>query len=206
MNRSFRIVTFALALLAISAASASAQLRVATVDLAKAFNAYWKKAQVEAVLKEEQDNVLKERKTMEDDFKKLKEAYQKLIDSASDPAISADEREKRKTQADDKLKQIKQKQEEYNTFNSRAEVDISERRNSAIKRLIGEIRNVVAVRAKSANYTLVVDAGGETSTVIYANGDTDITPEVIKDLNANAPTTSSSTDSSTDKKQPEKKK
>jgi len=205
MNRSLRIVIFALALIAISAGPASAQIRIATVDLNKAFNAYWKKRDAEAVLKDEQDNLLKEQKSMEEEFKKLKDAYQKLVDSASDPAISTDEREKRKSQADDKLKQIKQKQDEYQTFSSRAQVDIRERQSSAIKRLIGEIRNVVAVRAKSANYTLVVDAGSENSSVIYASPETDITADVIKDLNVNAPTSTSS-DSSTDKKAPEKKK
>jgi len=206
MNRSLRIVIFALVLIAFSAGSARAQVRIATVDLTKAFNAYWKKRDAEAVLKDEQTNMDKELKGMQDDYKKLNDTYQKLLDSASDPAISTDERDKRKSQADDKLKQLKAKQEEAMTFRNRAEVDISERRKSAISRLLGEIRNIVAVRAKSANYTLVLDAGSEASMVVYASPETDITPDVIKDLNANAPTASTSSDSSNDKKQPEKKK
>jgi hypothetical protein len=51
---------------------------------------------------------------------------------------------------------------------------------------------------------VVLDAGNEASFVIYASMDTDITPEVIKDLNANAPTTTSTSDDT--QKKSEKKK
>jgi outer membrane protein len=193
------------------AGAALAQGRIATVDLAKAYNSYWKKRDAETLLKEQQADMEKELKSMQDAYKKINEDYQKLLDSASDPAISTEEREKRKSQADDKLKQLKQKQEDYVSFKNRAEVDLSERRKTTITRIVSEIRSVVAVRAKSANYSLVVDSGGgeSTSPVLYSSPENDITPDIIKDLNANAPATGGSADTTkSDKgeKKAEKKK
>src|SRR5436190_7709161 len=175
MNISLRKFAFGLLLATLFAGSASAQVRIATVDVTKAFNSYWKKREAEAVLKDDQTRMEKDLKSMQDEYKGINEGYQKLLDSASDAAISTDERDKRKTQADDKLKQLKQKQEEFLSTKSRAEVDIQERRKSAISRIIAEIRNIVAARAKAANYTLVLDSGSEAaSVVVYASGETDI--------------------------------
>jgi outer membrane protein len=204
MNISLRKFGLTLALTALFGITAPAQVRIATVDLNKAFNSYWKKKEAESVLKDEQSKMEKELKSLQDDYKGINESYQKLLDSASDQAISSEERDKRKGQADDKLKQLKQKQDEFMSRKSSDEVSIAERRKSTITRILAEIRSVVAARAKSSNYTLVLDAGNEASFVIYASTDTDITPEVIKDLNANAPATSSTIDDT--QKKSEKKK
>jgi outer membrane protein len=204
MNISLQKFGLALALVTLFGISAPAQVRIATVDLNKAFNSYWKKREAESVLKDEQSKMEKELKGLQDDYKGINESYQKLLDSASDPAISSEERDKRKSQADDKLKQMKLKQDEFLSRKNSDEVAITERRKSTIARILAEIRSVVAARAKTSNYTLVLDAGSEASYVIYASGDTDITPDVIKDLNANAPATTSTTDD-IDKKSEKKK-
>src|SRR5580765_3150237 len=177
MNISLQKFGLALALVTLFGISAPAQVRIATVDLNKAFNSYWKKREAESVLKDEQTKMEKKLKDLQEEYKGINESYQKLLDSASDPAVSTEEREKRKGQADDKLKQLKQKQDEFMSEKSSADVSLQERRKSTITRIPAEIRSVVAARAKSANYTLVLDSGNEGSFVIYASGDTDITPE-----------------------------
>jgi len=206
MNISLRKIAFGLLLSTLFTGAAVAQGRIATIDLNKAYNSYWKKRDAEALLKDEQTSMEKDLKSMQDSYKKLNEEYQKLLDSASDPAVSTEERDKRKSQADDKLKQLKQKQEDFLAYPNRAEVDLSERKKSAVNRLIAEIRNVVAARAKTASYSLVLDSGNEAA-VIYASSENDITGEIIKDLNANAPASSSggSTEDSKSEKKSEKK-
>src|SRR5436190_8053852 len=163
MNISLRKFGLALALVTLFGISAPAQVRIATVDLNKAFNSYWKKREAESVLKDEQGKMEKKLKGLQDEYKGINEAYQKLLDSASDAAISTEERDKRKGQADDKLKQLKQKQDEFMSEKSSAEVSIQERRKSTITRILSEIRSVVAARAKTGNYTLVLDSGNEAS-------------------------------------------
>ena len=204
MNISFRKVAFGLLLAAVCGGSALAQGRIATIDLTKAYNSYWKKIHAETLLKDEQSGMEKELKSMQDAGKKINEDYQKLLDSASDAAISVEERDKRKSQADDKLKQLKQKQEDMVAFRDRAQVDLSERKKSAVSRLVSEIRNVVAARARTANYALVLDSGNEAA-VIFASSENDITADVIKDLNANAPASGASTDDTKSEKKSEKK-
>jgi len=204
MNISFRKVAFGLLLIVICGGSALAQGRIATIDLSKAYNSYWKKIHAETLLKDEQTSMEKELKSMQDAAKRINEEYQKLLDSASDPAISVEERDKRKSQADDKLKQLKQKQEDMVAYRDRAQVDLTERRKSAVNRLVSEIRNVVAARAKGANYSLVLDSGNEAA-VIYASSENDITADIIKDLNANAPASGASTDDTKSDKKSEKK-
>src|SRR6266699_1358183 len=87
--------------------SAWAQGRIATVDLRKVFDNYWKTKQADAALKDRAADMEKEHKNMLDDWKKAKEDYQGLLGSANDQAVSTDEREKRKKSAEDKLKYIK---------------------------------------------------------------------------------------------------
>jgi Skp family chaperone for outer membrane proteins len=205
MKKLFRTLALGLVAGAILSGSAVAQGRIATVDLTKAYNSYWKKRDAESLLKDEQTNVEKDLKAMQETYKKLNDEYQKLLDSASDPAVSTEEREKRKSQADEKLKQLKQKQEDFVAYRNRAEVDLTERKKSTISRIVTEIRNVVAARAKTAGYSLVLDAGNEAA-VIYSSGENDITADIIKDLNANAPAAGGATDDTKTDKKSEKKK
>src|SRR6516225_1514936 len=103
MMNLLRRVLAVLLLLSLLGGSAMAQNRIATVDLRKVFDGYWKKRQAEAALKERQTDMEKEDRNMVDDYKKVKDDYQSLLSSANDQAVSAEERDKRKTSAEDKL-------------------------------------------------------------------------------------------------------
>src|SRR5215467_14673696 len=84
--------------------SAWAQGRIATIDLRKVFDNYWKTKQADAALKDRAADMEKEHKNMLDDWKKAKEDYQGMLAGANDQAVSSDEREKRKRSAEEKLK------------------------------------------------------------------------------------------------------
>ena len=57
--------------------------------------------------------------------------------------------------------------------------------------IIRDIKSMVAVRAKAAGYSLVLDVSGETmrgvTLVLYSNGENDITDALIRSVNAIAP-------------------
>ena len=61
----------------------------------------------------------------------------------------------------------------------------------AREKILAQIKSVVATKAQAGKYTLVLDTAGEglsrTSVVFYNNGENDITAEVLKALNADAP-------------------
>src|SRR5436190_11979415 len=106
MKSALRNITLGMLLLLLTS-EAWAQGRIATVDLRKVFDTYWKTKQASATLKSKAADMEKEHKNMLDDWKKAKEEYQTLLTGANDQAVSSDERAKRKKSAEDKLRDIK---------------------------------------------------------------------------------------------------
>jgi outer membrane protein len=190
--------------------SAFGQGRLATVDLRKVFDGYWKKKQAEAALKDRQADMEKEDKNMLDDYKKMKDEYQTLLTGANDQAVAADERDKRKKAAEDKLKEIKQMEETITQYERQARSTIQDQSQRMRSNIITEIRNVVSGKAKSAGYTLVIDTASEsnagTPIVLFTSNENDITDEVLAQLNAAAPTDTPKTDEPAPGKKDEKKK
>src|SRR2546423_8753162 len=83
--------------------SAGAEQKIATIDLRKVFDNYWRTKQADANLKDQAADLEKERKMMVDQFQKAEDGYKKLLDAANDPAIATAEREKRKKDAENEL-------------------------------------------------------------------------------------------------------
>src|SRR5579872_2905591 len=80
---------------------AMAQERIATVDMGRVFDKYWKKKEAEAAILQRAEEWKKRLKDLMDDYKKIQEDYVKLRDSANDQSVTPAERDKRKNQAED---------------------------------------------------------------------------------------------------------
>jgi len=174
-----------------SAATGAAQGRVATVDLTRVFDNYWKTKEAEATLKKRGAELEQEHKSMIEELRKHNEEYQRLLASATDQAVSDEERERRKQSAEAKLKQMRELQESIAQYERQARATIEEQRNRMRNNLLSEIRTVIQSRAKSAGYALVIDISADsarnTPIVLYHSGDNDITQAVLDQLNLNAP-------------------
>jgi len=74
--------------------------------------------------------------------------------------------------------------------------------------LLDEIREVINAKAKSASYSLVLDIAGESATgaptVLYTNGENDLTETILNQLNAAAPAATTS-ETKPDEKKKDKK-
>ena len=103
MSNLIRKIVPGLLLLSLLSSPAWGQGRIATIDLRKVFDGYWKTKQADAALKDRAADMEKEHKNMLDDWKKAKEDYQGLLAGANDQAVSSEEREKRKKAAEEKL-------------------------------------------------------------------------------------------------------
>src|SRR4029077_17371193 len=99
------------ALVLLISTSAFAEYRIATVDLGRVFTNYWKTKQAQIAIDEHRQDIEKTGKDMLTTLNKSKEDYQKMVDSMNDPAVSSQERDKRKKTADDKLKDLKDQDE-----------------------------------------------------------------------------------------------
>ena len=179
-------------LLASLLTSFAAEQRIATIDLRKAFDKYWRTVQADANLKEQAADLEKERKAMTDDFQKRQDSYRKTLDAANDPALSATERDRRKKQAEDDLLNLRATEDRIRQFDNTSRTTLGEKQRRVRDQILSEIKEKVKVKAKSGNYTMVLDTAAEsvnnTPFLLY-NGatDNDLTDAVLGELNINAP-------------------
>ncbi len=180
-----------LLVLSLVSGSAWAQGRMATVDLRRIFDNYWKKKQAEAQLKERQADMQKEDKNLIAEFERARDEYQKLLNDANEGAISNEERDKRKKAAEDKLKSLQELQVNIRQYEKTAETTILEQTDRMRSNILNDIRVVVNAKAKAAGYSLVIDTAAETinktPVFLYTSNENDLTEAVLTQLNSNAP-------------------
>jgi len=171
--------------------SALAQQKIATVDMRKLFDGYWKTKQAETALNDRKAELDKEDRGFLDNLQKDRDEYQKLLDAAADQAISADERDKRKQAAADKFAEIKDSQTAIVQFERQAQATLGSQTQRMRGDIIKEITAAVSAKAKAAGYTMVVDIASDnanqTSVVLYTDGQSDLTAAILAQLNAGAP-------------------
>jgi outer membrane protein len=183
-----RTTILTISLLAFLSVPALAQTKIGTVDLRKLFDGYWKTRQAQIALNDRKTQLDNDDKSMRDDLKKGSDEYQKLLAQANDQALSADQRDKRKQAAADKLKQLQDSKTTIDQFERQAQITLSEQGQRMRDNILSEIKAAVTAQAKVAGYSLVIDAAAETANattaVIYSNGENDLTDAVLKQLNA----------------------
>ena len=195
-------------LFAMLGGTAFAQTRIATVHLPKVFEKYWKTDQATAALKDRAVEMEKSRNEMIDGWKKSKDEYQKLLEDANNQAVSAEERDRRKQAAEDKLKEMKSTEDSIAQFDRQSNVSLNEQKARMRKNILEEIKQAIISKAKSGGYSLVIDSAAQTYApdpsgpyytpgVLYSDDKNDLTDAVISQLNTGAPIDTPKTDEKT---------
>jgi outer membrane protein len=191
MRNVLQIILPAVLLMTFLSSPALAQQKVATVDMRKLFDGYWKTKQAETALNERKGELDKEDHGFLDNLRKDRDDYQKLLDAANDQAISADERDKRKQAAADKYAEIQNSQTAVVQFERQAQATLAAQTQRMRTDIIQEITTVVTAKAKAAGYTTVIDSAAQslnqTPVLLYNDGLNDLTAAVLAQLNAGAP-------------------
>jgi outer membrane protein len=191
MMKILRTILPALLLMTFLSGSALAQTKIATVDLKKLFDNYYKTKLAQAAIQERAAQLDRDDKSMKDDLKKGGDDYQKLMTQANDQALSAEERDRRKLAADEKMKQLQTDKAAIDQFERQAQQTLGDQRQRMRDNILIEIKTHVATKAKAGGYSLVLDSAAETVngtlTIIYNNGDNDLTDAVLAQLNVGAP-------------------
>jgi len=172
--------------------SAFADYRIATVDLGRVFTNYWKTKQAQTAIDEHRTDIEKTDKEMVTAFTKGKEDYQKMFDSMNDPAVSSQERDKRKKSVEDKLKELQEQKDALDQFERASQASLQEQLKRTRDNIVADIRIAVTAKAKADGYTLVIDTAAQTvngtPVILYSvPGDNDITDAVTKQINMGAP-------------------
>jgi len=198
MKSLFGRIVPALLLTLMMSSSGWAQGRIATVDLRKVFDNYWKTKQADAALKDRAADLEKDHKSMLDEWKKAKDEYQGMLTEANNQTLSLEERERRKKSAEDKLKQIKESEDTIAQYERQARTTIDEQRKRMRDSIVDEIRSAVNGKAKAGGYALVLDTVAEsannTPIVLFSNNENDMTDAILSLLNAGAPPETPKTD------------
>ncbi len=191
MKNLFRTILPVVLLMAFMGGSALAQTKIATVDLRKLFDNYYKTKLAQAAIQEHAAQLDKDDKSMKDDLKKGSDDYQALLEQSNDQALSADERDRRKQAAADKLKELQSSKAAIDQYERQAQTTLGEQRQRMREKILVEIKAAVTTKAKAGGYTLVFDTAAETvngtMAIVYTSGDNDLTDAVLAQLNAGAP-------------------
>jgi outer membrane protein len=186
-----RIIPVLAVSLLLTAPALAADTKIATIDLRKVFDNYWKRQQAEAALKERGSDLDKEYKSYVEDYNKIKEEYTKLLAAANDQSVTPEEREKRKTAAEAKLLDIKANENTIRTFEGNARDQLDTQKKRMRDTILQEIRAVINAKAKTGGYTMVIDTASEsissTPIVLFNTLENDMTEAILTQLNAGAP-------------------
>ena len=180
-----RFVFSIAALLALSFLAAAplraADAKIGLVDLRKIFDGYYKTKQADVQLKERVADSEKVMKGMVDDYQKAQDDYKKLIDSSNDQAVSAEEREKRKKNAEAKLTELQDIERSVRQFRTTTQTALEEQSGRMREEILTYLKGVIATQARKANYTHVFDSRrkrNQTPILLYTTGMNDFTDNV----------------------------
>ena len=165
--------------------------KIATVDLKKVFDGYYRTKQCDVLLQNSGADADKVLAGMLDEYKKGQQEYNKLIESANDQAVSADEREKRRKTAETKVVELKEIEKSITQFRKTAETNILEQKARMRENILKDIQEEINTKAKEGSYSFILDSSAlaifQTPILLYHNGQSDLTDELLSKLNAKAP-------------------
>ncbi|HEV3271129.1 MAG TPA: OmpH family outer membrane protein [Candidatus Methylacidiphilales bacterium] len=172
---------------------ASADLKVAVIDLGKAFEQYYKTKEENTALQEKKAGYQKEIQGYKDNFDRMIQEADALKKASDDPTLSAQARQDKATALNEKnqdLLNLKNEIEERSTERSH---ELEEELLQEHKAIVDDISKVINSYAGPQGYDLVVDkssisAGSGVPIFLYNSSKlVDITADIVTLLNKTAP-------------------
>ncbi len=184
------ISTIAVTLCAL-AATAQAELKIASVNVTELYTLFYKRFETETRLKEQEAAIKADIKTREDKLVALQEEGKKIL-AQDDPTLGESAKKKLRNQLAAKQNEIQAAQQELQTYVQRRSLAFRELFRRDMVLLFNEVQKTIEDAATAAGCDLVIDSSATnanpgTKIFPYVKSTFDITPEVLKKLNAGAP-------------------
>ncbi|MCD8535207.1 MAG: OmpH family outer membrane protein [Verrucomicrobia bacterium] len=177
--------------------SASAQQKIAVVDLQKVFDGYFKTREADRLLKEQGKEFESTLKNMLSEREAKLAEVEDASKQSNNPALSDFERNRLSTQADTKLTELRKMEQNIQSYDQTAKRTLAERQLSARENIIQELSSVIASLARTRGYDLVLDSvarsKNDTPIILFSSGKDDLTEEVIRMANQSQSSTLPST-------------
>ena len=182
------ILSLALLLGIISSPLTQAQGKIATIDLQKVFDGYWKTKQISDNLQTQGKDYQLRREKLIQQYQAINEEYRKMRESADEGALSTAERQKRGKEADAKLVEVRGLEKDITDYDNTTRSQIAETQGRMKKNIVRDIREKIAQIAKKDGLSMVIDTAAvaktETPIILYNDGSNDLTDKVLSLLNA----------------------
>jgi outer membrane protein len=202
MNQMIRSL-LALAALATGTTALLAQpaLKLVTVDIAKAYDGYYKAEEGNAKFRDAQQKAQEQAAELQKQGNTLVEEYKELVEQAKSTLLNAEARTKAEQARDKKYEEIQRKQADLQNFAQSTERSLQQQMFTRRELLLEEITKTVNELAKRKGATLVLDKSGPSSfripVVLYADAGYDITEEVLAEINKTRPAPAAATSPAT---------
>jgi outer membrane protein len=179
---------FAFSALAVHAQTAP---KIVIVDLAKIFDNHYKTVEQQAKLQADEAKAKDQLDAITKEGNALVEQYKELDDQSKNPTATAEAKAKAQADAQKKLDEIRQKQNEQQSFVQQTRNSLQQRFQTFKTLMLEEITKAVTLVAKEKGATLVLDKSGPTmvgvSSIVYFDPGMDITEEVMALINKDRP-------------------
>lgn len=174
--------------------SAFAQGKTGVIDLQKVFDGFWRTKQADTQIKDRLAEFEKMGQNMFEEYKKSNEEFGKQVEAANDPALSNDEKDKRRKELEKKRKDLVEMENNLKQFQQNSQKSLMEQKFRVRDSILREVRGVIEEKAKAGGYNTVLDvaaqSANQTPFVIYTTlvgGENDLSDTVSKALAATAP-------------------
>jgi Skp family chaperone for outer membrane proteins len=171
--------------------AALAQTKIATVNLQKVFDRYWKTKRDFAQFQNRANELETQRSEISHQYQKANGEYTKLLDGALDSALSEPERAKRKQAAEAKLSEVQVIEAQIKKFDTDARDKLGKQRQTMMETILSDIREATKIKATAAGYDIVWDASARGADggpiILFTNPQKDLSDEIISHLNKGAP-------------------
>lgn len=187
-----KIIAAALAALALTAVSAAAvEQRIVFVNMEKVFSEYYKTKLADAQLKTQADSFKAERKKLVGDFQVKQDKFNKLRDEAQNTALSEEARNKKRSEAEELLVDIRDTETKIRRYDDQKQKELDEQSRRMRKDIVGDIREQLTGYSRSQGYSAVFDSSGDSMNLVpltlYNDPTADITDALVSLLNKGKP-------------------
>jgi len=173
--------------------------KILVLDLEKVFNEHYKTKEQNVKLQGDQQKAQEQLDVITKEGNALVEQFKELDEQAKNPTATAEAKAKSQAAAQKKYEEIRQKQNERDTFVQNTRTTLQQRFQTFKTLMIEEITKVAVDVAKRRGATLLIDKSGPSmigvSNILYFDPSMDITEEVLADINKDRPASSMATPS-----------
>ncbi|MGJ8697017.1 MAG: OmpH family outer membrane protein [Verrucomicrobiaceae bacterium] len=187
----FLLTLIAPVLLAIPAVAQDDEDKIATVDMSRLVNDYYKSAEARDTFKEYQTDIQKQDGERLETIKELAQAAQKLQQDAEDPSLSAEKRGELFKQSTSKQREAQGLQEERISWLKRKQAALNEKAAMEFGDIRKELMEIVQKVGDEEGYDFIFDRSGASgagvAVLVYTKDATDLTGLLLERINKDAP-------------------